>query len=65
MAKAKKPTPTAAALTVRERVLFRVASGTDWQHASMTGEAVATMIVKWSAALSGSLTTPRYCHAHR
>jgi hypothetical protein len=58
MAKAKKSTATAAALTVRERVLlFRMANGAHWQHASMTGEAVTTMIVQWSGALSGSLTT--------
>jgi hypothetical protein len=65
VAKANKSTPTAAAIMVRERVLlFCVTSGTERQHASMKGEAVTTMIVKWSAALSGS-TTPRYCHAHR
>jgi hypothetical protein len=45
MAKAKKP--SAAALAARERVvLFCVASGTDWQHAGITGEAITATIVK-------------------
>jgi hypothetical protein len=35
------------ALTVPERVLlFCVASGTDWQRASVTGETVTLMVVK-------------------
>jgi hypothetical protein len=33
------PTATAAGLTVRERVLlYCAASGTDWQHAGVTGD---------------------------
>jgi hypothetical protein len=41
------PTATAAALSVRERVLlFCAASGTDWQHAGIPGEIVTAMVVK-------------------
>ena len=47
MAKLTMPTATAAGLTVRERVLlYCAASGTDWQHAGVTGEHVTTMVVK-------------------
>jgi hypothetical protein len=38
---------SAPGLTVRERLmLFCAASGTDWQHAGLTGENVTGMIVK-------------------
>jgi hypothetical protein len=46
---AKRVTPSAVALdlTVRERILlFCAASGTDWEHAGMTGEIVTAMVVK-------------------
>jgi hypothetical protein len=47
MAKLTMPTATAAGLSVRERVLlFCAASGTDWQHAGITGESVTAMVVK-------------------
>ena len=47
MAKLRMPTATAANLSVRERVLlFCAASGTDWQHAGITGENVTAMMVK-------------------
>jgi hypothetical protein len=39
--------PTAAKLTVRERLLlFCVASGTDWQRAGILGEVVTNMVVQ-------------------
>jgi hypothetical protein len=41
------PAAQALALNVSERVLlFCVASGTDWQHAGITGAMVTSMIVK-------------------
>jgi hypothetical protein len=47
MAKLRMPTATAAALSVRERVLlFCTASCADGQHAGVTGEAVTAMAVK-------------------
>jgi hypothetical protein len=47
MAKAAKPDPALTGLTFRERVLlFCAASGTDWQHAGVTGETVTAMVVK-------------------
>jgi hypothetical protein len=43
----KMPSADAASLSVRERVLlFCAASGTDWQHAGITGESVTAMVVK-------------------
>jgi hypothetical protein len=47
----KRPaTPTAdaaSALTVPERIpLFCVASGTDWEHAHITGATVTAMVVR-------------------
>jgi hypothetical protein len=47
MAKLTTPADTANLLTVRERVLlFCAASGTDWEHAGITGENVTAMIAK-------------------
>jgi hypothetical protein len=49
MAKPKltMPAATAYGLSVRERILlFCAASGTDWQHAGVTGEMVTAMAVK-------------------
>ena len=47
MAKTIMLSETAKGLTVKERVLvFCAASGTDWQHAGLTGENVIAMVVK-------------------
>ena len=37
----------ASALTIQERILlFCVASGTDWEHAGITGSLVTSMVIK-------------------
>jgi hypothetical protein len=47
MAKLSMPAEAAAALRVSERMLlFCVASNTDWQHTTIPGEIVTTMVVK-------------------
>ena len=47
MAKLTTPADTANLLTARERVLlFCAASGTDWEHAGITGDNVTAMIEK-------------------
>jgi hypothetical protein len=47
MAKLSIPAEAAAALRVSERMLlFCVASNTDWQHTTIPGEIVTTMVVK-------------------
>ena len=47
MAKLTMPAQVAAGLSARERVLlFCAASGTNWQHAGVTGENVTAMVVK-------------------
>ena len=47
MTKLSMPAATAAALRVSERMLlFCVASNTDWQHTTIPGEIVTTMVVK-------------------
>ena len=47
MAKLTMPSEVAKALTLKERMmLFCAASGTDWQHAGLTGESVTGMVVK-------------------
>jgi hypothetical protein len=46
MARAAKP-DAEPSLSVRERVLlFCVASGTEWEHAGITGDTVTGMVVK-------------------
>src|SRR5579859_5494938 len=45
--KGTTPADTARVLSVKERLLlFCAASGTDWEHAGVTGENVTAMIVK-------------------
>jgi hypothetical protein len=47
VAKLTMPSEVAKALTLKERMmLFCAASGTDWQHAGLTGESVTGMVVK-------------------
>ena len=47
MAKMITPAEAAAALRASERMLlFCVASNTDWQHTTIPGEIVTTMVVK-------------------
>jgi hypothetical protein len=44
---ARKPEAVAAGLSVPERILlFCIASDTDWQKATVTGETVTVMVVK-------------------
>jgi hypothetical protein len=44
MAKLTLPYEAAAELTVRERIMFCAASGTDWQHAGLTGDCDGTVV---------------------
>jgi hypothetical protein len=54
-AKAAKPDPASTGLTVRERVLlFCAASGTEWQHGGVKGEAVTAIVVKGLVGHVGS-----------
>ena len=47
MKAARKPEAIAATLSVPERILlFCIASDTDWQKATVTGETVTVMVVK-------------------
>jgi hypothetical protein len=60
MAKLTTPADTANLLTVRDRLLlFCAASGTDWEHAGITGGTVTAMIVKRLIVRdAGELLTP-------